>query len=414
MSHHYSSHNTLQNAEYTDVDLHSTEFISNPFPAYQALLQQGSIYQSPSATEYYVVRPSQVERILKDNKTFLSDRTGSFAAKLSEGQHDQVQPLLNSLAKWLLFQDPPKHMPLRKIVNASLSHKLVSSLEPDIRAITRQLVTTMVTEQHNDLVNNLSYPLPALVIARLLGVPAEDILLVKKWSDDIASFTGAQSGIDIAERARASVVEMSDYLQQLLHSTELIENTTVLGNLTQFRQQNDEFTEEDLIANCIMLLFAGHETTTCLINNLWIQLQQHDSQRLDLIRHPELISSAVEEGLRYDGAVHRLGRFIKSDTEIDGIQLQQNRMIYVLLGAANRSPELCERPDKFDIRRKPVRNFGFGFGPHLCSGAALARLEAEIATEELLKLIPEGHVMETPEYHRNLALRSVKSLKIKI
>ncbi|WP_428241138.1 cytochrome P450 [Gynuella sp.] len=414
MSHHYPSRNTVKNAEYTEIDLHSMAFISNPFPAYEALLQQSTIYQSPSATEYYVVRPSQIESVLKDNKTFSSDRTGSFAAKLSEGQHDQVQPLLNSLAKWLLFQDPPKHMPLRKIVNTSLSHKLVSSMEADIRAITRQLIMTMVTEQQNDLVSSLSYPLPALVIARLLGVPTEDISLVKKWSDHIASFTGAQSGIEIAERARASVMEMSDYLRDLLNSKTLTENTNVLNNLTGFRKEHREFTDEDLIANCIMLLFAGHETTTCLINNLWIQLQQHESQRMDLINHPKLISNAVEEGLRYDGAVHRLGRFIKTDTEIDGIQLQQNRMIYLLLGAANRSSELCEKPDKFDIHRKPVRNYGFGFGPHLCSGAALARLEAEIATEELLTLIPKGQVMEKPEYHRNLALRSVKSLMIEI
>ena len=404
------NHSDISNTH--DIDLHSPDFIANPFPAYRWLLKHAPVYQASATGDYFVARPAYIEAIMRDNRTFLSDRTASFSSRLSEPQRDQIQPLLDSLARWLLFQDPPKHMPLRKIINAALNPKLVNHMAADIRAITRQLLSTMLAQGQDDLVQGLSYPLPALVIARLLGVPAEDIHLVKQWSDDIASFTGSRTGFDVAQRAQASVLDMSLYLQRLLHDHANTEKPPLLDNLLQFQQQHPEFTEQDLLANCILLLFAGHETTTCLINNLWIQLQAHDDQRQALISHPQLIDNAVEEGLRFDGAVHRLGRFIQADCEIGGVRLRKGRMAYLLLGAANRSEELFNQPDTFDIRRKPVRHVGFGFGPHLCSGAALARLETAIAIAELLQQLPEGKVQTPPEYHMNLALHAVKALKI--
>ncbi|WP_299494844.1 cytochrome P450 [uncultured Shewanella sp.] len=396
-----------------EYDLSSMNFISNPFETYRTLLQQAPIYQSPTSGHYYISKPDYIEHILKNNQAFSSDRVNTFTAALPPEQIAFIQPLINGLSKWLLFQDPPKHMPLRRIINASLKHKLLMAIEPEIKQLTQQLIQTMKQEQQNDIIQGLAYPLPALVIARLLGVPASDIHLIKKWSDDIAQFMGSTLSASSAIKAQESIIDMADYLTNILNNQTVCESTTVLGNIIQYQQDSSDFTLNDVIANCIMLLFAGHETTTNLISNLWQQLQSHPSQLQQLIDNPALIKPAIEESLRYDGAVHRLGRLIAKDTLIGNTLLKKGHRVFLMLGAAHRCPERYSSPDTFDIHRKP-KQLGFGFGPHICPGAALGRLEAEIAIAALIEHFPQGSIIEPPQYINNLGLRAMKSLKIKL
>ncbi|WP_298772866.1 cytochrome P450 [uncultured Shewanella sp.] len=396
-----------------EFDLSSMHFIQSPFNTYHKLLKQAPIYQSPSSGHYYVSKPDYIEQILKDNQAFSSDRVHSFTAPLAPEQIAFLQPLIQGLSKWLLFQDPPKHMPLRRIINASLKHKLLVALEPEIKQLAQTLILDMKQQQQNDVIKGLAYPLPALVISRLLGVPAKDIHLIKKWSDDIAQFMGSTLGATSAIKAQQSVIEMADYLKVILNDKALCASTTVLGSLIQYQQNNNEFSLDDVIANCIMLLFAGHETTTNLISNLWQQLQSHPSQLQLLLDDPSLLKPVIEESLRYDGAVHRLGRITTKDTLIGETLLEKGRRVFLLLGAAHRCPKRYPNPDVFDIHRKP-KHLGFGFGPHICPGAALGRLETEIAIAALLEHFPQGDIIEPPQYIHNLGLRAMKSLKIKL
>ncbi len=417
MTQHTSSTLNSEHATHVigGVDVSSRQFIADPFPTYQKLLHEAPIYQDPSTGDFYISRPEDIQVILKDNKTYSSDRASSFASMLSPEQHQAVKPLIESMSRWLLFQDPPKHMPLRKIVNASLNHKLISKMESDIRRLTRMLVEEMKASGETDLIQGIAYPLPALVIAHLLEVPERDIHLIRKWSNSVAAFMGGKAGPQGALSAQTSIVDMTQYLRPFLetvkHHSSPAESENLWENLRQYQLEHPDFTDDDIIANCILLLFAGHETTTHLIANLWYRLHQFPEQLNLLIQQPELIPNAVEEGLRFDGSVHRFGRMTTQDTEIAGVLIPKGTKVFLMIGAAHRSASLYENPDDFDVRRQGIRHMGFGFGPHLCSGAALGRLEAAIAIEALLNAFPNSQLSGQPEYQDNLGIRAMKSLQ---
>lgn len=408
------SDNPNQNLSALKIDLSSAEFLADPYPTYRRLLTESPVYRHPVKGELFISDPELIHAVLKNNALFSSDRASAFSASLNEEQSRFVQPLTDSLSRWLLFQDPPKHMPLRKIINASLNQKTISELGPYIESVAASLLEEMKMNRKTDLIQEFAYPLPALVIAHLLGVPTHDIDRVKKWSDDIARFFGGKGGPSAAIRTQQSIGEMADYLSSLLSEENAGEYTGVMRSLKEYQSENTDFTDDDIIANCAMLLFAGHETTTNLIANLWYQLQQHPEQTEYLISHPESVPAAVAEGLRFDGPVQRLTRIATEDTEIAGYPVAEGQRVYLMLAAMNRSSDLYDDPDHFSVRRAVNNSTGFGYGPHLCSGAALARLETRIAIQQLLKYFPEGRITESPEYHLNPGLRAMKSLHIDI
>lgn len=395
-------------------DISSNEYIANPFKTYQALLAECPVYCHPKSGDYFVSDLKYIETIFRHSESFSSDRARSFAKALPTEQYQHTKPLIDAMNRWLLFKDAPKHMPLRRIINASLNHKLVSKLEAYIEQVACKLIDEMKENNQQDLIQGLAYPLPAMIIAHLLGVPGKDIDLIKQWSDHIAHFLGAKSGPAEAIKAQKSIVDMSAYLKDLLADMPMADNETLVKNLKQFQQENPDFSDEDLIANCILFLFAGHETTTYLIANMWYWLQRHPEQMQWLREHPESISSALEEGIRFDGPVHRLGRMITQDVQLGEYGLKKGKKVFMLIAAAHRSEALCERPNEFDIHRPVTKHMGFGFGPHLCSGAALARLEAQVAIKIALKNFANGQVLSEPQYLPNMGLRVMKELIIDI
>lgn len=393
-------------------DVSSSDYLAYPFKTYQALLAECPVYCHPKTGDYFVSDLEHIKTIFRYTKGFSSDRASSFAKALSPEQYQFIKPLLDAMSRWLLFKDAPKHMPLRRIINASLNHKLVAKLEGYIEKIARQLIDEMKANNQQDLLKGLAYPLPAMVIAHLLGVPDKNIGLIKQWSDHVAHFLGAKTGPAEAIKAQKSIVDMSAYLKNLLIENDKVDTESLVGNLKQFQLDNPDFSDEDLIANCILLLFAGHETTTYLISNMWYWLQRHPEQMRWLRDHPDGIAAAIEEGIRFDGPVHRLGRMITEDVQLGEHTLKKDKKVFMLVGAANRSEALCEYPNQFDIQRLPTKHMGFGFGAHLCSGAALGRLEAQLAINLALQAFSDGQVIEEPEYLPNLGLRAMKELKI--
>jgi cytochrome P450 len=271
-----------------------------------------------------------------------------------------------------------------------------------------------------DVITDLANPLPAMVIAELLGVPRTDQQKFKQWSDDI---TKALSGIDSARSkeelfslyaiAQNSIVELSAYFKERINQLRLHPRENLLSALAQAEEQGDRLTENELFANCALLMIAGHETTTNLIGNGILALLHNPEQQESLRLNPDLIVSAVEELLRYDSPVQKMARIALADIEVDGKLIKQGDLVCFCFGAANRDPEHFPVPGQLDIARKPNRHLAFGHGLHYCVGAALARLEGQIVIDTVLRRLPKLRLeTENLEWHRNFTLRGLKSLPV--
>jgi pimeloyl-[acyl-carrier protein] synthase len=271
-----------------------------------------------------------------------------------------------------------------------------------------------------DIMTDLANPLPAIVIAEMLGVPGTDQQEFKAWSDDIAMGLG---GIDSArtkeelfslyDLAQTSFLALSDYFRVKVAELRAKPKDNLLSALIQAEEQGDRLTEDELFANCVLLMIAGHETTTNLIGNGVLALLRNPDQKDQLARNPDTIVSAVEELLRYDSPVQKMGRIALADIDIAGKQIKHGDLVCFSYAAANRDPEQFSAPAQLDIMRKPNRHLAFGHGLHYCVGAALARLEGQIAINTILSRAP-GLRLETEEleWNRNLTLRGLKSLPV--
>ena len=393
-------------------DLNSQAFINNPYPTYERLLADDAVYWDEEHHEWYVSGYDDVIRLFKDPR-LSSNRLESAARSLSSDGRQTVQPLMETLARWVLFFDPPLHTPLRKAINRALTLRLITQMTPHIQALTEELIDCVYAQGRMDIIRDLAYPLPAIVIAEMLGARPEDRDQLKRWSDDIARFLGTKTTSDVAVQIQDSVLALIEYLRHVLerHRAEPMDN--LMGSLLAFQHQHRSLTDADLLANCAGLIFAGHETTTNLIANGLLTLLRHPAQRDVLQRDPALITRAVEECLRYESPVQRLGRISREDIDLGTARIQQGQLILLLIGATNRDPKVFENPNAFDITRQDNPHLAFGYGIHLCPGAGLGRLEAQLAINTVLRrlqlLTP---VLEKPQWQYNLSLRTLEALPV--
>ncbi|PCJ36731.1 MAG: cytochrome [Moraxellaceae bacterium] len=407
----FSSMDALDMPKY---DLSSHEFVSNPYPTYRRLHEESPIYWCEERKYYYVSNLEYVKSIFVDSRAS-SDRVAPMVENLSDFQRSAIEPLTSTLSKWILFQDPPKHTPLRKFIVQSLSSKVVDAIEPKIYSVVDELIDDFSQQGDFDLIQDFAYPLPAIVISILLGVPVEDRDKIKAWSDTIARFLGEKNSLSLLAKAQQDIVEMTGYFRDILDQQRSNPKENVMSKMIALQQQQPELDDEHIIANCIGLIFAGHETTTHLIANTWLALQQHPDQLSLLRENPDLIESAIEESLRYESPVQRMGRFIKEPIEMGGQILKPGRRVLLLMGAANRDPSLIDRPNSFDIRRTASRHLAFGHGIHLCPGAALGRLEARIAIQALCQRLKNSTLInEQPIWQYNLGLRAMETCPVSI
>jgi cytochrome P450 len=320
---------------------------------------------------------------------------------------------METLARWVLFFDPPLHTPLRKAINRALTLRLITQMTSHIQALTEQLIDCVYAQGRMDIIRDLAYPLPAIVIAEMLGARPEDRDQLKRWSDDIARFLGTKTASDVAVQIQDSVLALIEYLRHVLerHRAEPMDN--LMGSLLAFQHQHRSLTDADLLANCAGLIFAGHETTTNLIANGLLTLLRHPAQRDVLQRDPALSTRAVEECLRYESPVQRLGRISREDIDLATARIQQGQLILLLIGASNRDPKVFENPNAFDITRHDNPRLAFGYGIHLCPGAALGRLEAQLAINTVLRRLQLlTLVLEKPQWQYNLSLRTLEALPV--
>ncbi|MDP3768706.1 MAG: cytochrome P450, partial [Dehalococcoidia bacterium] len=285
---------------------------------------------------------------------------------------------------------------------------------PHIQEIVDELLDEIDDAQQFDLVRDLAYPLPVIVIAEMLGVAPEHRDRFKRWSDDIvATLGGPLVASEVQERGRQSAFEMAEYFRAVIAERRTEPKEDLLSGLIAAEERGEVLSEEELLATCILLLAAGNETTTNLIGNGMLALLRNRDQ-LELLRSdPSLTQPAVEEFLRYDGPVQGTGRVALEEIEIGGQVMQEGELAFCMLAAANRDPAVFENPEQLDITRQNNQHVAFGFGIHYCLGAPLARAEGQIAFETLLRRMPNPQLAtEQLEWGGTFILRGLKRLPI--
>jgi cytochrome P450 len=384
------------------------EFIANPHPMYHRLRAEDPVHRSTLLPDTWILtRYADVVMALRDPRFDRHDAENFFRERFGDG------PLINVFSKWMLFRDPPDHTRLRTLVNKAFTPRAIEGLRPRIQELVDSLLDGVQARGHMDIMTDLAYPLPVLVICELLGVPAKDRELFKEWSGDVARTLDPIQTPEMVEKGNTVVESMATYFRGLIVTLRKQPQDNILSAMIAAEEQGDRLSEEELLANCILLFSAGHETTVNLIGNGLLALFRNPEQKQLLQTHPELTQSAVEEFLRYDGPVQLTGRSVKEDVEIGGKLIRQGERVLTVLAAANRDPAHFLDPDRLDITRKDNHHVAFGHGIHFCLGASLARAEGQIAIGTLLRRMPQARWIEdSPRWRPAFTLRGLETLPV--
>jgi cytochrome P450 len=399
-------------------DLGNPATNANPFPEFARLRAEDPVHWSPAMKAWIVTRYADVRQVALNNKQISADRLTPFFRTNPEYQRGSIDSLVRYLNHWMVFRDPPDHTRLRRLFNKAFTPTSVEALRPNIEDIVAHLIDAMLAKARRgetvDYIADFAYPLPASVIMDLLGVPRADLKIVKLWSDDIALFIGtAQVAGNKYLRAEAGAKAMSGYFRDLVEARTREPRADTISKLVLARDENDALTTDEIIGTCILLLFAGHETTTNLIGNGFYYSMKHRGQWERLVADPSLSAPAIEEYLRYDGPSGALARVASADLELGGKTIRGGQRVFAFMNSANRDPEAIDDPESFDIGREQNPHLTFGYGIHFCLGAPLARLESQIATQRLVERLPRIRLAGgEPEWHDSLILRGVRSLPV--
>jgi len=388
---------------------------ANPYPAYAALRAGDPVHFSAAIQAWVLTAYEDCERVLREADTFSSSSftaSGQLATVLQQQRREfplgEVPTVLNS--------DPPVHTRLRTLLNRAFTPRAIEGLRPHIEEIAASLLADAGrTGGRFDAVTGFAQPLPIIVIAELLGVPPSDRDQLKEWSTAIANTTNVLNTEGALVAARQATVELIAYMDKVVAQRRAAPGADIMTALVQAEEDGERLSHDELLAFSILLLLAGHETTTNLIGNGLFALTEHPEQAGRLRAEPELLPSAVEEFLRYDSSVQGAVRFARRAVEVGGRSIEQGSTLLLLLGAANRDPAQFPDPDALDVSRSPNRHLSFGRGIHFCLGAPLARLEGDIAFRALLDRFPELRVAEGgAERSGTLVLRGMGKLELEV
>ncbi|MGH7124926.1 MAG: cytochrome P450 [Stellaceae bacterium] len=399
-----------------DYDPRRPEIIANPFPIFAELRRRDPVHWSDLLGGWVLTRYRDVRQVLNDAR-FSADRITPFRDHLRPDARAQVAELLKTLGMWAVFNDPPAHTRRRALLNKAFTPRAVMALRPLIERIVAHLISRVADAGEMDLIAAFAYPLPASVIAGMIGVPIEDLDRFKTWSDEIAAFVGsALATPDKRERGERGAREMSAYFRGIIADHRKHPREDILSGLLAAEEAGTGLSEDELVASCILLLFAGHETTTNLIGNGMLALLRHPEALAALRGDTGLAASAVEEMLRYDGPTQAMTRIALADVRLDEASpgIRTGDRVFALLNAANRDSQVFADPERFTVTRGDGRHLSFGFGAHFCLGAPLARLEGQIAVKALVERLPDlALAIDEPEWSDSFVLRGVKALPVR-
>ena len=365
-----------------------SEFFADPYPYYHALREHAPVRQMPDGS-WFLTRYDDILPVYRDAKVYSSDKKKEFGPKFGPS------PLLEHHTTSLVFNDPPLHTRVRRLILGALSQRHIAAMEPGLSKLVDGLLGAMARKGQVDLIEDFAASIPIEIIGNLLGVPHAERGPLRGWS---LAILGALEPVLTPERAasgNAAVLEMLAYLSELVNQRRARPgdpDTDVLTRLIQGETDGERLTEGELLHQCIFLLNAGHETTTNLIGNALHALTLWGGEKTRLIANldePNLVKSAVEEFLRFESSNQLGNRITTQETVVGGVALPPDSRITLCIGAANRDPAQFPDPDRLDLAREPNKHVAFGFGIHTCAGMNLARLEARVALSKFLARFPD-------------------------
>jgi len=392
----------------------SPEFFANPYPFYQILRSATPIYWSDKLGTWIFTRYSDCVSGLRD-PSLLSNagRMTALLDQLPEAARQNLGLLYEHYSAGLIFSDPPDHTRLRALVNKAFTPAVVEGLRPRIQEIVEELIDGVQYRGTTDIIGDLAYPLPAMLISELFELPPRDRDQFRIWSEDIIALLGAGADAARAERGQRSLRALREYFVGLIAQRRHKPDSDVISALIAAREQGDRLSEAELLSTCVTLLTASQETTTNLIGNGVLALLRNPDQLEKLRDDPSLITTAVEELLRYDAPLQRALRRVTETFEVDGERIEKGELVSLMLGAANRDPNQFPDPDRLNISRQENRHIGFGYGIHFCLGGPLARIEGQIAISALLRRLPSLRLAsEELEWRQDVSVRGLRALPV--
>ncbi len=397
-----------------DLDLESPANVRDPFPVYRWLRDHDPVHRSESLNAWVVTRYADVLEVFDQPKRFSSDRFRKVGERYTSDR-PAVRAVAAVLRDWLVFRDPPDHTRLRALLQKTFTPRRLEAMGARIQATIDALLDPVAERGETDFIRDFAFPLPALVIALLLGAPAEDLEAIKTWSDRLAAYLGGSTvGRDNFAEAQGGVSKLAEYFRALLEERRRRPRDDLMSSLLRAEHEGQRLGPEEVLANCVLLLFAGHETTTNLLGNGLFHLLRHPEQLAALRAEPDLVPGAVEELLRYDGPVPATIKIATEMVTWHGRRIEAGEMVLPLLSSANRDPRRFADPDALDVRRAPNRHLAFAFGIHFCLGAPLARLEARLAFETLLRRFSHLELASgDPPWKPQIFLRGLASLPLR-
>ena len=399
------------------LDFLHNDFVKNPYQTYNSMRAHKPILFSQTTRLHWVTKMEFAQEMLRDKRFSVDDRKYPIAEKRRKefkkaGREIMLEQFENPS---MLKLDPPDHSRIRKLVQYGFTNRYITSLEPEIKKVVDDCLEKVHNQDSFDLIDDLAKPLPAIVIAKMMGLPNEDLDQFQAWSEDLLLGVGGigTSREDIKKSGDA-YESLIRYFEKIILSRKDEPGDDFIGKLIQAEEEGDKLNIKEMYGTCLLLLIAGHETTTRLIGNGLFTLLNHPDQFLLLKNNYDLIPNAIEEMLRYEPPVHATVRFAHDDMAYAGKDYKRGTAFAVSIAGANRDPEANKNPNSFDISRQEIKHISFGYGPHMCIGASLARIESKIAFETLFERFSKLELLDkNPLWGKNLIFRGFDNLKLR-
>lgn len=383
-------------------------FLTSPFSTYKRMLEESPRYKSPYGG--WILSRHRDCQIVLEHPAASHDPTNAETRAFTPTKRYRAQG-----QRSFLSMDPPDHTRLRGLVSKAFTPRMIDRLRPLMQQIVDEAIDRYSGPGEMEIIDDLAYPLPIRIICEMLGVPSEDEQDFKNWSRLLTRGLDPEVSVppEEMERRMQAGIELTTYLRDLIEERRKNPKEDLISELIAVEEQGDKLSRDELMATLRLLLIAGHETTVNLIGNGVLQLLRHRSEFERLGRDPSLAKTAVEEVLRFDPPVLFTGRTAMEDIELDGITIRKGEHATVLIGAANRDPEVFDEPERFDIGRRRNPHLAFGLGIHFCLGAPLARVEGQIALTTLANRLPKMKLQtDAPEYREHVVLRGLRALHV--
>lgn len=396
--------------------LFSEDILQDPYPTYARLHEEGPLHYVEVANKWAVwsiFSYAECSQMAKDPR-LSAKRARQMLLPLPLSKQAEFSELARMLSLWLIFMDPPEHTRLRKLLNKGFSPAALEAMRPQVEKIVEQMLDAHKPGDEIDLLREFANPMPVRIILEMLGIPHTMNEEFAEWSRAIAVFRGNPNRtVEEARAAQDALGKLTEYFRETVADRRRSKGTDLISLLIEIEEDGEVLTEDELYAQCIALLFAGHETTRNLIGNGMYTLLKHPEQTAELRDNPEMTRSAVEELLRFESPVQFTARVLKEDIEVCGQEIRKGWTLQCMLGAANRDPKQFKDPNQLNLKRLNNPHIAFSAGIHACIGAQLARLEGQIAIRNLVQRYPKMKLSGAkPEWAPTFGFRGLKSLNV--